>query len=278
MREQLTRLDSAYDNARAFPGVRAMLTRWDEESSRTREQAADSTDVAALLDLRYGTGERCRLDLFLAPGAMRPLMVFFHGGYWHLSNKDRFTFVARFLLDIGFHAAIVGYPLAPLATMAEIVAATRTSIDWLASQSKSLCWPISRWGVMGWSAGAHLAALSVKHPVVQFGVGLSGIYNLEPIQRTYLNATLKLTGTDVETFSPLCHIGEHDPPFSVAVGADELIGLRLQSLQFHRLRKRRRTRTAFWRVPGKTHFEVLDALVGGDSAMEEFLVSAARAH
>lgn len=279
LRPRLAILEAAYDNANAFPGSQALFACWDEESRRFRKDApATATGLLALLDQRYAADEKCRLDLFLAADSTRPLLIFFHGGYWHLNSKDRFSFVARFAIGSGFHAAIVGYPLAPAATMTDIVAAARASIGWIAANAQRHQWPVARLGVMGWSAGAHLAALMLKHPAVEFGIGLSGIYNLRPIQRISLNSTVGLNDCDVEMFSPLYQIEEFDPPFSVAVGQNELIGLRSQTRQFHRRRQRRGPVTVFWEVPGRNHFEVLDALVDGDSAMAKFVAAAAGAH
>ena len=55
------------------------------------------------------------------PGA--PLFFFIHGGYWRRLDKSFFSFLAEPVVRAGGAAAIVNYPLAPGASIDEIVAA-----------------------------------------------------------------------------------------------------------------------------------------------------------
>ena len=77
-------LDAAYNNAAAVPGSAKIVAEWRRRSDVLRPSSKE---------LRYGPGERNRIDCFEAtPGA--PLLVFIHGGYWQMREKETFGFLA----------------------------------------------------------------------------------------------------------------------------------------------------------------------------------------
>ena len=57
--------------------------------------------------------------------------------------------------------------------------------------------------VSGWSAGGHLTAMALSHPQVKGGIGISGIYDLEPIRHSYLNVKLGLDEAMSRRNSPM---------------------------------------------------------------------------
>ena len=117
-------LDAGYNNSLAVKDSPAILKDFDERSAALR------AEYGQRLDLRYGPAERNRIDYFAAdkPG---PLLVFIHGGYWQMRAKETFSFLAAGPLAHGMHVALVGYTLAPDATLTQIVAEVRAGIAWL---------------------------------------------------------------------------------------------------------------------------------------------------
>jgi acetyl esterase/lipase len=91
----------------------------------------------------------------------------------------------------GINVALIGYTLAPEATMDEIVAEIHAGIDYLAGQLPALGARHEGIVVSGWSAGGHLTSMALSHPKVRAGMAISGIYDLEPIRHSYLNEKLK---------------------------------------------------------------------------------------
>src|SRR5260221_10212019 len=73
-------LDAAYNNGAAVANSAQIVADWQGRSDRLRSSASE---------LRYGTAERHRIDLFeAAPGA--PPFVFIHGGYWPMRPQANF--------------------------------------------------------------------------------------------------------------------------------------------------------------------------------------------
>ena len=109
-------LEKEYNNRAAVPEHPAIIARWAAESKAYR-------NINPPRVIEYGEGERNTLDLFDAgPG---PAVMFIHGGYWQNRAKEVFTVFAEGPMAHGINVALIGYTLAPDATLDEIV-------DWVA--------------------------------------------------------------------------------------------------------------------------------------------------
>ena len=240
------------------------------------QQIADSRTVrdshAATIDLRYGSDERQRLDLFCPEGAGPwPMLVFIHGGYWQFGSKDDWAFLAPGWLQKGVAFASLGYRLLPAVTLQDVVGDIHAGLHYLGENAQALRLNVSRVVVSGISAGAHLAAMVVTEKTAApgqlapiAGVLLSGVYDLRPLEGTTPGASLKdAMSSDLARISPLGR-----PPPSrcgclIAWGADETTVFRTQSqtLAAH---------WANWGVTAKTqslqdtnHYTVVDSLLAG---------------
>lgn len=246
-------LDAAYNNSAAVSDSAALMTGFRERSDRLR--AAHR----AHLDLRYGPDERNRIDYFAAdsPG---PVLVFIHGGYWQMRAKEDFSFLASGPLAHGIHVALVGYTLAPAKRLSGIVAEVRAAIAWLAGRVAEFRGDPARMFVSGWSAGGHLTAMSLEDPAVSGGLAISGIYDLAPMRRCYVNEKLGLDEAEELRLSPIHHIPTRSAPLIVAFGGDELPELRRQSETFSAARERAGLPGRLVRLSGHNHFTILDEL------------------
>jgi len=72
--------------------------------------------------------ERNRID-FLKAADTAPTLLFIHGGYWQARAKEVFTVVAEGPMAHGINVALIGYTLAPDATLDEIVTEIHAGID-----------------------------------------------------------------------------------------------------------------------------------------------------
>ena len=117
-------LDYQYDNRERVPDFQMTLDRWAADSAAVRAAGAGR------LDNVYGPSARERLDIFPA-GEAAPVLVFIHGGYWRMLDKDSYSFLAPALTAAGISLVTISYPLAPQATMDEIVEAVGRSFIWL---------------------------------------------------------------------------------------------------------------------------------------------------
>jgi arylformamidase len=244
--------DAAYDCIAAVPDSMAL------NAARAEASAAFRAAHAGHLDLRYGPRERNTWDLFPASRPDAPCLVFIHGGYWQRNSKDQFASLIAGPYAIGWSAALPGHTLAPDASLTEIVAEIKAALDWLASNGKAhgIDGPVV---LSGWSAGGHLTALCLGHPLVRSGLAISGIFELGPIRDTVLNEKLRLTDDEIATLSPL-RLPMVNKPMAIAYGTGELPALVADSRDLHARRSAAHLPGVLIPVPGGNHFTIVQQL------------------
>jgi acetyl esterase/lipase len=214
----------------------------------------------AHIDLRYGPRERNRID-FLKAADKAPTLLFIHGGYWQARAKEVFTVVAEGPMAHGINVALIGYTLAPEATLDQIVAEIHAGIDFLSGQLPALGAANEGIVVSGWSAGGHLTSMALSHPKVRAGMAISGIYDLEPIRHSYLQEKLKADEGTVRRNSPMMIEGGPLKPLSLVVGSGELDLLRKQTADFAGHRARYGLPVTYEEIPGANHFTIMDEMM-----------------
>jgi acetyl esterase/lipase len=212
------------------------------------------------LDLRYGPRERNRID-FLKAADTGPTLLFIHGGYWQTRAKETFTVFASGPMAHGINVALIGYTLAPDATLDEIVAEIHHGLDFLAAKLSALGGDPNRIVVSGWSAGGHLTSMALSHPHVKAGMAISGIYDLEPIRHSYLNVKLGLDEAMSQRNSPMMQAGGTDKPLSLVAGSAELPLLRKQTADFAGHRAKHGLPVTYEEIPSANHFSIMNELV-----------------
>ncbi len=247
-------LDAGLNNSAAVAASADIGAGWERRSAEFR--AAQSGH----LDLRYGPRERNRIDFFGA-ASNAPTLLFIHGGYWQTRAKEAFSLFAGGPMTHAINVALIGYTLAPDATLEEIVAEIHAGIDFLASRLPELGGDPDRIAVSGWSAGGHLTAMAMSHPKVRGGVAISGIYDLEPIRHSYLNDKLGLDEAMSRRNSPMAQAGGAMKPLALTVGAAELPLLRRQTADFAVHRARYGLPVSYEEIPGANHFTIMDELL-----------------
>ena len=257
-------LGAAYDNSAAVPGSGAQLARWKALSAPVRASHPGERDVA------YGLLPRQRLDLYTCETPGAPLLAFIHGGYWQRNGKEDFACMATGPLACGFDVALVGYTLAPEASLGAIAAEIRAAIGFLRRRddvegiARTLL-------VAGWSAGGQLAALSLDWPEVDAALAISGIYDLEPLRGTTINDRLRLTHEEVMTLSPIRAPTRRC--MAIAYGDDELPELRRQSRDYHAACVAAGGQATLIPVEAADHFSILDGLMEPSGALTRCLAT-----
>lgn len=254
--------DAAYNNGQAVPSWTEKFAGWTERSAAIRAAQA------ATMDLPYRPHERTKIDLFPGkPGA--PCLVWFHGGYWMRNSREMFAILGEGVRAHGWSVAIPGYTLAPEASLRDIVGECEAALDWLAENGPAhgVDGPLV---VAGWSAGGHLAAMSLAHHHVKAGLAVSGIFELAPLRDTYLDEKLKLEFSEIADLSP-----QRRPPvmkpLTITYGTAELPALVANSVGFHALRTRAGAPGDLQPVGGADHFSVLDGLTKADGDLTRML-------
>jgi arylformamidase len=220
---------------------------------------------------RYGASDAEVLDLFAAPArtdALRPLLIYIHGGYWQELSKNEHSFPAATLNRNGISYVAVDYGLAPRATLDEMVERCRRAVAWIAQHSTALGVDAAAIHISGCSAGAHLAAMTALADWLRYGLAaspirsvilLSGVYDLRPLPLTYINDAVRMSPTDALRNSPLLLIdaaASGFPPALVAVGDNEPSEFKRQSSEFAEAIRRRGGVVQHHEAAGRNHFDL----------------------
>lgn len=249
-------LDSGLNNGAAVAGSGNMVEGWEKLSADLRARHG------AHLNLQYGPRERNRID-FLKAGSNAPTLLFIHGGYWQMRSKDAFTLFAAGAMAHGINVALIGYTLAPDATLEQIVAEIHAGIDHLAGRLRELGADANRLIASGWSAGGHLTAMAMLNPHIKGGVAISGIYDLEPIRHSYLNVKLGLDEAMSKRNSPML-LTHAVKPMALTVGGGELPLLRQQTADFAAYRAKGGLPVIYEEIPGANHFTIMEEMAKPD--------------
>lgn len=258
-------LDEAYNSAAAVANCGAITASWEPRSAAMRRRPD------AKLDLAYGPRPRNRIDFITCGTPRAPTLVFVHGGYWQMRAKESFAFVAAGPLVIGLNVTLVGYTLAPEASMDEMVAEIRDALDWLAAELPGLSGAPDKLLLSGWSAGAQLAAMTMDHPSVRGCLAISGIYDLEPMRHCYVNDKLGLYEAMARRNSPLHLQPSTTAPLAIAVGGAELPLMLQQSADYAAARYRQGQPALLREIPGANHFSILDEMERSDGPIVDIL-------
>src|SRR4051812_49379166 len=262
-------LDNQYNNRLHVPDFATYLERWDTLSEAARQKHA------YVKDLRYGDHPRECLDIFPSSKEGSKVLVFIHGGYWQLFDKAKFHFIAAAFLPHNITTVVINYPLAPDAAMDEIVASCRKAVRWLQQNPAAFNPDPQQVYIAGHSAGAHLAAMlmskqwdSEMQPFIKGMCLLSGLYNLIPVQLSYVNAVLGMDkGTAVRN-SPVNLPAVQTCPLLVAAGGEETAEFKDQSRELYDCWKTT-SPVQLVELPGCNHYSILDALVDENSSLHK---------
>jgi arylformamidase len=227
------------------------------------------------LDVRYGAGPRCRLDIFgrARPAGSASVLFFIHGGYWRALDKSDVSFIAEPFLRCAMTVVMPTYDLAPAVRVGEIVDQVRAALAWVIEHLAP-----ERIVVSGHSAGGQLAAMLAldqaergSGPIVGLA-GISGAFDLRPLLKTSINTDLALSAAEAEAASPLVRLkrlGANTPlvPLVAAVGGEETQGFKQWTADFVASWGAHKAPARLIEVPDCTHFTILDALAEDDGSL-----------
>jgi arylformamidase len=218
------------------------------------------------LDQAYGTHPREVFDLLPAgPGGLGTLL-FFHAGYWQSRDKAQFRFLAPLWQALGWHTALVNYPLCPEVSVARIVSSAWQALHRVAERQAS-CGRRGPLALCGHSAGAHLVvelalarhAHALALPVAGV-LPVSGIFDLQPLVATTLNQRLRLDAAQARACSPLYRAQAGCVPAVFMVGETETTAFHEQSQAMAGTWRAQGNAAHCEILPGADHFSALQQL------------------
>jgi arylformamidase len=271
MNAEKTDYDLLYNPRLTVSGYEEVFERWESDSEHARAR------LDCYLDVPYGSAESETLDVFLAKGESRGLLMYIHGGYWRSLDKKRFSFIAPALVETGLTVAVVNYALCPSVQVADIVMQMVQASAWLYRNGANFGAPAGRLGACGHSAGGHLATMmlacrwrdyspDLPEKVLCGALSISGLYDLtEIVKAPSINGDVRLTEKAALRVSSAFLPPATDAPLYTAVGTEENEGFQIQN----RLIAKKWAKVHRADVPcaGRNHFTVLDELCDPRSAL-----------
>ncbi len=142
-------------------GVGGGVDQWERQNQAVERQVGP---VEIRRDVVYATvnGKALTLDVFVPkvrpkPGEIRPLVIWVHGGGWKEGDKE--PCYALFLVKHGYAVASINYRLTGEATFPAQIWDCKAAVRFLRAKANEYGYDGGAIGVMGGSAGGHLAAL-----------------------------------------------------------------------------------------------------------------------
>lgn len=234
------------------------------------------------------TSDEASIDIFYAKSMDQvvrepsgDVFVYIHGGYWQALSKRDSCFHAETVLNNFKCSAFVavGYDLCPAVSFKTLVKQVKNAIATVLQK-----FPKHRVQVCGHSAGGHLGAVVLctdwgsEYGQPQWTdrlagfILVSGIYDLRPIQRSYVNDACKMTINEAVKFSPallpsedLCKRIPAGVPVVIAAGQHDSPAFRQQSKEFCRLLQTHTKASAkYVELQGEDHFTAMERMVEKD--------------
>ena len=241
-------LDRQYDQGSIVTNNAKYRTLKSEGSQRAR------ANIPCELDVAYGPTRAERLDIYKAPKAGAPVVIFIHGGAWKNGSKTENGYAAEAFVAKGAAFVVTDFALVPGVMLEEQVRQNRAAIAWVARNAAQFGGDPKRIYVIGHSSGSHVAGMTLVtdwEGVYGLPAGLikgaglaSGMYDLEPVRLSSRNGYLKLDParalglSSIRQIPPVAKVGPL--PAVVAWGSAELKEFQRQSQEF----------AAAWRAEG----------------------------
>lgn len=277
-------LDAEYNLRPLWPDVPDVIAHRENESAAVRSRIPGRRNIA------YGATPKETLDVFPPSNgrAGAPALIYIHGGYWQMSDKDDTTYIAPAFLDAGIAFITLNYTLAPDADIDVMVDECRRAVAWVHRNAAEIGVDPERLYIAGHSAGGHLtamllatdwAAVDPALPTIPLkgACALSGLYDLEPIRLTFLNEVLGLDPEGAARNSPLYLDPLADIPLILSVGELETDEFKRHQTEIFAAWSANGLAVEEIPAPGCHHYTIVEHFGGPDSELHKAMLSMIRA-
>ena len=221
------------------------------------------------LDVRYGPGPKETLDVFPGDAPGRPIMIYFHGGFWFSGDKAGNTCLMNPVLDAGGCVALPNFDLCPDVSLSELIAEARRSVVWVYHNAKRFNGDPERVFVSGSSSGAHVAAMVAAHDwsgdglpadLIK-GVALSsGPYDVEPLIELPENEKIGLKLANIPRVRPLLNPPCGVRSMTLTVGGDESEAWKAMTHDYAKVCQKAGLTVNVFEIPNEDHVTVSDLM------------------
>lgn len=275
--------DRQYNARASVQDPLAFITRYTQES-----QAALALPNV-VRNQRYSPKSTDLLDIYL-PSAQAeqalaaPVFIFIHGGYWRALGKDDSAFMAPALTQAGAVVVVPDYDLAPAVTLDHIVDQMRQAYAWVVRNIAIYGGDADNICVCGSSAGGQLVGMLLTKgwqedydlpanatPASAFA--LSGLFDLQPLLHTHINAWMQLDDAAAMRNSPRFLLPDSTThgqcQLRVACGEFESREFHRQSREYLAAWTARCLPGAWVQAPATNHFDLPLQLADPQSAVHQ---------
>jgi len=263
-------LENLYNQKHRIPNYEDYPINWKRDSDCARKE------LETKMDVRYGDHSLETYDVFLGnPGS--PVHIFFHGGYWYSQDKSNFEFMAPAFVDKGWTFVGANYPLCPNVTMTQLIHSCRKMVLDIFSRLNSWGFDGSAIHLAGHSAGAQIVSILAttewdrhtqnQRPLISRTMGISGIYDLQPVIYIDRNLEIGLTNDDVSEFSPLYYSEPFVGELMLAVGTHEGSEKVRQMQDYAKKQAGRGKGSQSALIENANHFSILDHYADRDGVL-----------
>jgi arylformamidase len=257
------RIDAEYDPERRA-GSRVPYVQWYAARSEAARQELNSA-----LDVPFGATPDETFDVFPSSRTDSPILIFIHGGYWRALGSKDFSFVAQGLVPHDVTVVVTNYSLCPRVSMDVITAQSQAAVREVSRSAASFNGNPSRLFVAGHSAGAQQVGMLLsmdrrdggREPLpLSGGIAISGVFDVRPLLRSWLQPTLRLTDDLAVEQSPVLQIPAQAAPLLLSVGGAESAAFHAQTDNYYRTWMAAGHRVEQFAQPQANHFETVCGL------------------
>jgi len=270
-------IDAQYDPSLRVPSRQPYMDWYVRESALAREK------LDCRLDLPFGPTPPETVDIFPSSTPNSPVLMFIHGGYWRALSSKEFSYVAAGLVPHGITVVVMNYTLCPEVSIAGITGQSRAAVAWLARNAAQHGGDPDRIFVAGHSAGGQQVGMllsggrspqaAAAAALIKGGIAISGLFDLRPLQHSWLQPSLQLTDSLSMDQSPLFQIPRRAASLLLSVGGEETAAFHSQSQDY----------LAAWRdagldgdyvaQPGLNHYEAVYGFADAGSPLTRATVN-----
>jgi len=256
-------LEREYSPSSCSDDVMIYIQKYREESQSAYQKYAAQCHK----DIKYGPVNRAHMDIFVPKGdGPFPVHIFIHGGYWQELSKAESVFAAPNFLDHDIIFIALDYALAPEASLYEIVDQVRQGTLWILENIAQYGGDKDNMTLSGSSAGGHLVAEILSMDWAKQGYAscplkgacaVSGLYDLRPLVKTYVNEPLHLTQEDAAALSPQFHLPGTSCPVIFSYGEKETNEFKRQTHDYMAAWQQAGHNAVYIDMPAFNHFDII---------------------
>jgi acetyl esterase/lipase len=184
-------------------------------------------------NVSYGPGMYRNMDIYTPSHAApdRPVLIFFHGGFWQNGDKKDYAFIGQTMAQHGILTIVANYSLYPQAVSPAFLKDGADAVAWIRENIAAYGGNPRRVFLMGHSAGAYIATMLALNPdyLAQDGlapssiagvIGLAGLYDFLPLSGKPYAAVFS-NDQPLENTQPTHFASAAAPPMLLITGSND---------------------------------------------------------